>query len=204
MYGDVDTSIGLRRRGWRVVVDPTARARQAVNSSTTPPYAHFLLERHRQLLLQKHGAWLAQAPPHSAAPEDVAREFERVAMLPTGPTPPSANGTELALLQSRLARTPAQVLRWERDLLADYRRHLEAHLADVAAAHDSLTTRLAATAAAHDSLTTQLAATDQQLQANQIWAVDLDRQLQELLVSRSMRVTAPMRGGLARIRRLRD
>lgn len=126
MYGDVDTCVALRRRGWRIVVEPLARARQMVNASTTPAYRGFLVGRHHQLLLQKHGEWLAQAPAASDDPGDIAREMARVAATPVRSAPGPTTSAERELLSSRLGRTPEQMLRRERDLLAEYRAHLEA------------------------------------------------------------------------------
>ena len=130
MYGDVDASIAMRRRGWRIVVEPLARARQAVNASTTVPYRDFLVARHHARLMEKHGDWIAQAPPRSDDPAAVAREADRVAATPVGLAPEPPTTAELALLESRLAWTREEMLRLERDLLADYRRHLEAALAE--------------------------------------------------------------------------
>ena len=183
MYGDVDTSVSLRRRGWRIVVDPAARASQAVNSSTTPPYAGFLLARHRQLLLAKHEHWLKQAPPHSDNSTAVAREFDRVSSLPGGPRPVPPTASELALLRSRLDRTTEQVLRWERDLLADYRRHLEEQLATEATLAASQREALAESDAARR------------------FTAEVHAELEVIALSRTWRCSESLRVFLSRLRR---
>ncbi len=131
MYADVDASVSLRRRGWRIILEPQARASQAVNTSTTHDFRTFLLERNRALLLEKHGKWLAQTSAHSHDPTDIRREAERIAATPRNPKPGPPSEAELTLLRSRLARSPEQFLRRERDLLMDYRVYLEGlHKAD--------------------------------------------------------------------------
>ena len=67
---------------------------------------------------------------------------------------------------------------------------------ELSAANDELATQ-------NERLSTQLAAIDHQLQANQLWAADLERELRELSASRSMRITAPLRVAVARGRRRR-
>lgn len=131
MYVDVDACVRLRQRGWRIVVEPRARARQAINGSTTVPFRDFLLGRNHARFAAKHADWLALQPTHSDDPADVARAAALVAATPVGPTPPPATADERAVLAARLAWTPEQVLRVERDLLTDYRHHLEARLADL-------------------------------------------------------------------------
>ena len=205
MYGDVDACVSLRRRGWRIVVDPAARASQAVNSSTTPQYAHFLLARHRQLLLAKHEHWLKQAPPHSDDSAAVAREFDRVASLPRGPRPEPPTASELALLRSRLDRTPEQVLRWERDLLADYRRHLEERLATEAALATS--EREALTQAATTSSQRASAAEARSAEAlaerdtARRVAAETHAELEAIALSKTWRYSEPLRAVRARLRR---
>jgi hypothetical protein len=126
MYGDVDMSIALRRRGWRIVYEPLARASQEVNGSTTLPFREFLARRNQEVGLRKHREWLAQFPTRSNDPAAVARESERIALTAPGHTPEPATPQELELLRSRLAWTSEELIRRERDLLADYRKHLEA------------------------------------------------------------------------------
>lgn len=125
-YGDVDMSIALRRRGWRIVFEPCARASQEVNGSTTLPFREFLARRNQEIEFQKHRDWLAQLPARSDDPQAITREAERIAATPPGPAPGAPTPEELALLRSRLAWTPEEMLRRERDLLSDYRTHLEA------------------------------------------------------------------------------
>lgn len=126
LYGDVDASLSLRRRGWRIVVDPRARSSQRVNGSTTPSFAAFLLHRHLLRLREKHGAWLASAPQRVEAAADVARAMAHVAAQPVGPRPEPPSAAELSNLAQRLDQTVEQFIRRERDVLAEYRSYLEA------------------------------------------------------------------------------
>lgn len=116
------------------------------------------------------------------------------------------------MLTTRLARDPLEILRRELDVRAEHAEQLEKELERVIADRDDAAAATQRTinelrsandelATQNERLATQLATIDHQLQANQVWAADLERQLRELSASRSMRMTAPLRAALARIRR---
>ncbi len=190
MYGDVDTSVSLRRRGWRIIVEPQARASQAVNTSTTAEFRTFLLDRHRALLLEKHGTWLAHAPTHSHDPPDIRREVERVAATPRNPKPEPPSEAELTLLRSRLVRSPEQFLRRERDLLADYRVYLEnLHKAEV----DRMSLRATT---AETSAVIALQVRDDALRERDT----THRGLESIALSKTWRCTAVVRSAARRVR----
>ena len=71
-YEDVDLSLALRERGYRVVYEPSARLTHAESRSTTAPYKEFLLERHRRRLVARWGTVLAGLEPPPLAERDAA------------------------------------------------------------------------------------------------------------------------------------
>ncbi len=200
MYADVDASVSLRRRGWRIVVEPQARASQAVNTSTTSEFRTFLLDRNRALLLEKHGKWLTHAPTHSHDPTDIRREVERIAATPRNPKPEPPSEAELTLLRSRLVRSPEQFLRRERDLLTAYASWLEVQNAEFASNIDVLRaevermTRRAT--AAETSAVIALQVRDDALRERDT----THRELESIALSKTWRCASVVRSAARRVR----
>jgi hypothetical protein len=211
-YGDVDFCFRLRERGWLVLLEPQARVRHQGQMSTTTRFRSFILERNRQRFLHRHGAVVAKRGTRTLDQGDLDREIAAARAQPAGPPPAPPTPEELAMLTTRLARDPLEILRRELDVRAEHAEQLEKKLERVIADRDGAAAATQRTinelrsandelATQNERLATQLATIDHQLQANQVWAADLERQLRELSASRSMRMTAPLRAALARIRR---
>ena len=171
-YSDVELCLSLRRRGWRIVYEPRSVMRHATESTSTPPYQSFLLDRNRWKLLAKHGSFIADMPACSADPVAIADAARRIADAPPGPRPAGATEAERRLLATRLGRSPEYVLRAERDVLWDYARDLEKQLAEAAARGEA-----ASEAAAEEARR----------------AAELAESLTIVFRSRSWRLTAPLR-----------
>jgi GT2 family glycosyltransferase len=211
-YGDVDFCFRLRERGWLVLLEPQARVRHQGQMSTTTRFRSFIAECNRQRFLQRHGDVVAQRGTRTLDQSDLDREIAAARAQPAGPPPAPPTPEELAMLTTRLARDPLEILRRELDVRAEHAEQLEKELERVIADRDDAAAATQRTinelrsandelATQNERLATQLATIDHQLQANQVWAADLERQLRELSASRSMRMTAPLRAALARIRR---
>ena len=211
-YGDVDFCFRLRERGWLVLLEPQARVRHQGQMSTTTRFRSFIAECNRQRFLQRHGDVVAQRGTRTLDQGDLDREIAAARAQPAGPPPAPPTPEELAMLTTRLARDPLEILRRELDVRAEHAEQLEKELERVIADRDDAAAATQRTinelrsandelATQNKRLATQLATIDHQLQANQVWAADLERQLRELSASRSMRMTAPLRAALARIRR---
>ena len=211
-YGDVDFCFRLRERGWLVLLEPQARVRHQGQMSTTTRFRSFIAECNRQRFLQRHGDVVAQRGTRTLDQGDLDREIAAARAQPAGPPPAPPTPEELAMLTTRLARDPLEILRRELDVRAEHAEQLEKELERVIADRDDAAAATQRTinelrsandelATQNERLATQLATIDHQLQANQVWAADLERQLRELSASRSMRMTAPLRAALARIRR---
>jgi GT2 family glycosyltransferase len=211
-YGDVDFCFRLRERGWLVLLEPQARVRHQGQMSTTTRFRSFIAECNRQRFLQRHGDVVAQRGTRTLDQGDLDREITAARAQPAGPPPAPPTPEELAMLTTRLARDPLEILRRELDVRAEHAEQLEKKLERVIADRDGAAAATQRTinelrsandelATQNERLATQLATIDHQLQANQVWAADLERQLRELSASRSMRMTAPLRAALARIRR---
>ena len=210
-YGDVDFCFRLRERGWRVLLEPQARVRHHGQMSTTTRFRSFILECNRQRFLQRHGDVVAQRGTRTLDPRDLDREIAAARAQPAGSQPPPPTPEELAALAARLDRNPQDILRRELAVRSDYANQLEAELERViaeregsAAATQRTINELSATndelATQNKRLATQLAAIDHQLQANQLWAADLERQIAVLTASTSWRMTAPLRAITQRLR----
>lgn len=123
-YGDVDFCLRLRDRGWRVLVQPAARARHAGGASASTEYRQFLSSRMKARLMEQHGASLDSHGDFAPGPESVDAERRRAAAAPPSGTPPPASRVELAALAERLRFDPLEVARRERDTLAAFAEHL--------------------------------------------------------------------------------
>jgi len=125
-YGDVDLCFRLRERGWRILLEPRARVRHAGGASTSSPFRVFLGMRLRERFLERHHAAL-ETPAEFDQPTIAAvnAEVARAAAAEAGTPPPPPTPAEIAQLRARLDIDALGIAKRERDVQADYARHIE-------------------------------------------------------------------------------
>lgn len=127
-YEDVDLCFKLAAKGGKILYEPTAVARHPMGSSTTFRYRQFLVEHNRRRLVERWSERLSAQPsrPEPFTAQAVCAAIERAASGTTGPPTPAM------LRDVRLPRrSPASILRRERELSGLYAQHLERALDEV-------------------------------------------------------------------------
>jgi len=220
-YGDVDFCFRLRERGWSILLEPKSRVIHSENKTSTSLYVSFLIQHHSKTFSARHADALVGRGIRSTDAKDLEREINRAKNQPIHATPAPPTAKELAALEARLVREPADVLRRDRDMrtlfsswLEETIHHLESEnqrldellhsthqanqrldelLHSTHQANQRLDELLHSTHQANQHLGEQLTSLEKAYGANQQWAAELETALLQRQPSRLHRLFKPFR-----------
>ena len=192
-YGDVDFCFRLRERGWSILLEPKSRVIHSESKSSTSLYMSFLTQHHCKTFSARHADALAGRGVRSTDPKDLEREINRAKeqLIHATPAPPTTE--ELAALEARLMREPANVLRRDRDMRTLFSSWLEETIRHLESENQRLGELVRTAHEANQHLGGQLAALEKAYGDNQQWAAELEAVLLERQPSRLHRLFKPFR-----------
>ena len=192
-YGDVDFCFRLRERGWSILLEPKSRVIHSENKTSTSLYVSFLIQHHSKTFSARHADALVGRGIRSTDAKDLEREINRAKNQPIHATPAPPTAKELAALEARLVREPADVLRRDRDMRTLFSSWLEETIRHLESENQRLGKLIRTAHEANQHLGRQLAALEKAYGDNQQWAAELETALLERQPSRLHRLFKPFR-----------